>query len=167
MLYKNNNKNQKIAQAWINEKSAKVIDRFSGEHDYLSNFFLSPIPFEGKEYPSVEHAYQAAKTINPEEREKIRLASTPGLSKKMGRLVELRLDWGDIKIDVMRNLVRNKFERNSKLKEYLLNTLPHDLVEGNTWGDKFWGVCDGEGENYLGKILMEIREEFKNLKKGQ
>jgi predicted NAD-dependent protein-ADP-ribosyltransferase YbiA (DUF1768 family) len=57
-------------------------------------------------------------------------------------------------------LVRQKF-REPKLRELLAGTRNAELIEGNYWGDRFWGVYvgDGKGENHLGKILMQVREE--------
>src|SRR5690606_21767015 len=103
--------------------------------------------------------YQAAKTFSIEEREQIRNAFSPAKAKKIGRSVTLREDWENIKIDIMTDLVRQKFNISS-FKEKLLATKDAELIEGNWWGDTFWGVCKGVGKNNLGKILMEIRKEI-------
>jgi hypothetical protein len=87
-------------------------------------------------------------------------APTPGESKKLGRRCPVREDWEEIKLSVMEELVRSKFS-NPKLSQKLLETNDKLLVEGNTWGDTFWGVCNGRGENHLGKILMKVRSELK------
>lgn len=110
-------------------------------------------------YPSVEHAYQAAKTTVPQERAKIARLATPGEAKRAGRRVTLRPDWDAIKLDVMRGLLLQKFTY-PDLGRALLETKPAELIEGNSWHDTFWGVdlTTGRGENHLGKLLMEIRD---------
>lgn len=138
-----------------------MIDKFDGKYAFLSNFWSTRIIFDNESYRTVEHAFQAAKTFNPEEREKIKNANTPGKAKRLGRKVQLRPDWEDIKYTMMQSFVKQKFE-DPKLKNNLLTTGDEELVEGNTWGDKIWGVCDGQGQNLLGKILMQVREEAKN-----
>jgi len=138
----------------------QVVDRFTGEFAFLSNFYDSPITLNGFHYRTVEHAFQAMKTKNSSERERIRRASTPGLAKRLGRQVTLRRGWDEMKIAVMRDLLRLKFSVGTELAEWLCNTGDAELIEGNYWGDTFWGVCEGEGENMLGKLLMEIRDEL-------
>ena len=77
----------------------------------------------------------------------------------MGRSVSLRPDWEDIKDDVMLEGLYRKFT-NDELAEWLLDTGDEELVEGNWWGDRYWGVCNGIGQNKLGKLLMKVREEL-------
>lgn len=139
----------------------ETINSFSGRHRFLSNFWIVPIEFEGINYPSTEHAFQAAKTLNVEERKPV-LTMTAGQAKRHGRSVTLRADWERVKIDVMRSLLRQKFdpEKHPELAAQLVATRPVMLEEGNHWGDRFWGVCEGVGENHLGKLLMEIRSEL-------
>ena len=137
-----------------------VIDRFVGDYWFLSNFYPSPVTFNGVVYPTVEHAYQAAKTLDPAERERIRICETPGQAKRLGRRVKLRSDWESIKIDVMATLVREKF-RDPQLAKKLLDTGDCKLIEGNDWGDRIWGMVNGTGKNYLGRILMAIRADLK------
>lgn len=136
----------------------KPIDSFSGEFDFLSNFSPSVVHFEGMEFNSVEHAYQAAKTLDKDLRLKIRNAKSPAAAKKMGKSVELRADWESIKLDVMFGLLKEKFAI-PEYRQLLLDTSTAELIEGNWWGDQFWGVCRGKGKNHLGKLLMRIREE--------
>ena len=133
------------------------IERFDGEYSFLSNFHPSPVTYADVEYPTVEHAYQAAKTLDFGERVGIRMAATPGKAKRMGRKATLREDWDDVKVRVMRVLLRKKF-RDAELRKKLNATKGKKLVEGNTWGDTFWGVCNGVGENQLGRLLMEVRD---------
>lgn len=139
----------------------KPINRFSGAHDFLSNFYPSPVKLDGEEYPTVEHAFQAAKTNDPQDRKRIREAKTPALAKSLGRRVKLREDWEAVKVEVMTDLVRQKFSaRDWDLVSKLLDTRDAQLVEGNNWGDRFWGVVNGEGRNELGRILMKVRREI-------
>ena len=86
---------------------------------------------------------------------------TPNESKKLGRKVKLREDWEDVKVDIMYEIVKQKFIQNPDLKDKLIATGNAYLEEGNTWGDKVWGTVNGEGFNHLGFILMKIREELK------
>jgi len=136
-----------------------LIGEFRKQFYFLSNFFASEISYGGKAYPTAEHLFQSLKTTDPQLREKIRLAEKPGDAKRLGRALALREDWESIKLDVMREVLRRKFS-NPSLKERLLATGSAELVEGNTWNDTFWGVCDGKGENWLGKLLMELRRQF-------
>jgi ribA/ribD-fused uncharacterized protein len=136
------------------------IDSFRGDFAFLSNFLESPIEFEGDVYPTVEHAFQAAKTCDPEERDKVRVAKTPSSAKKIGRRVKLRSDWEAVKVGIMLDLLRIKFS-DPALRQQLLGTGDAELVEGNTWNDTFWGVSSktGKGKNTLGKLLMQVRDE--------
>jgi len=137
-----------------------MIDSFAGEYRFLSNFWPAPVLMYGELYPSVEHAYQAAKCKRSADRAAFRDASlTPGQAKRLGRTVEVRDDWEAFKITAMNTLVRRKFEFRL-LADRLLATGDQELVEGNKWGDTFWGVCNGRGENHLGKILMATRKEL-------
>jgi len=141
--------------------TTSTIGYFTGEYGYLSNFFESVILFEGIVYPTVEHAFQAQKTFHQAERKKIAAANSPGKAKRMGRSLKLRKDWESIKINIMTELVRLKFQAHADLREKLLVTGDAKLVEGNTWNDRFWGVCGGTGKNWLGRILMQIRTELR------
>lgn len=146
----------------MNQEANKTrIDSFRGDFGFLSNFFESSLWVDGKQYRSVEHAYQAFK-FGPggDGHETVRNAKTPGIAKQLGKAALLPKDWEDTKVDLMRRLVREKF-KNPLLKTLLLATEDAELVEGNWWNDKFWGVCRGTGQNWLGKILMEVRAECK------
>jgi len=137
-----------------------AIQSFTMEYSFLSNFYPCLIEFEGDIYRTLEHAYQAAKTHDPDERIKIREERKTGKAKRMGKRVTIREEWEQIKVKVMRELLKKKFE-NPQLRKLLLDTYPHDLVEGNTWGDTFWGECNGQGKNMLGILLMQIRSELR------
>lgn len=142
----------------FNQKREDIcIDEFRGEYRFLSNFYRAPIVCEGEVFPTVEHAYQCAKTLDAQERAHIMKANTPGVAKKRGRNVTVRPNWDEVKVDIMTYLVCEKFTQHPHLAEKLVATGDKWLVEGNDWGDTFWGVCNSEGENKLGRILMEVR----------
>lgn len=138
------------------------IRQFMGAYRFLSNFYPSVIEYEGITYPTVEHAFQAAKTLDRGERLMIQRAETPGIAKRLGRRVRLRPMWDDCRLQVMEEILRIKFS-DPELLHKLLETQPAKLIEGNTWNDEFWGaivVGDGlVGKNHLGKLLMKIRDE--------
>ena len=134
---------------------------FRGRWTRLSNFAACSIWFEGHIYPSVEHAYQAAKTHDLKEREEIRHLATPNQAKKAGQKVTIREDWETAKIDIMASLLREKFSQEPD-RTILLSTKDLFLVEGNWWKDTFWGQCPlGVGENWLGRLLMSLRSEIR------
>lgn len=138
-----------------------MINKFDGQFAFLSNFFPSLVVGEDKIiYPSVEHYFQAQKTEDLKMRQLIAEAKSPGAAKRMGRRVTLRPDWEEIKDKVMLYGIRQKF-RNPELAALLLATGNEVLVEGNYWGDTYWGVdVNKGGENHLGKILMQVRIEL-------
>lgn len=142
------------------------IDRFEGEFRFLSNFSLDPVFVFGRIWKTAEHAFQAAKTSILHEKVRIANQSSPGKAKRLGRnrsKTTIRADWEAIKIDIMLTIVRKKFSQHAELRAKLLATGDAELIEGNNWGDTFWGVdsVTGEGRNELGKILMQVREEMK------
>jgi ribA/ribD-fused uncharacterized protein len=139
-----------------------MIGSFAGPWRFLSNFHpcLIQAP-DGITYPSVEHAYQAQKTNLRTQKEAIRLARTAGQAKRLGRSLCLLADWDDRRIPIMEALLRQKFA-DPDLAARLDATGKLRLIEGNTWGDRFWGQCPvGQGSNHLGKLLMKIREELR------
>jgi len=142
------------------ERPDKIAE-FGGHHRFLSNFWPSEIEFEGSTYATVEHAYQAAKTLDLEERRRIAGLATPAEAKRAGRALTPRADWEQVKFEVMEGCVRQKFATHAELRELLIDTGDAELEEGNTWGDRVWGVYEGQGENRLGKILMKVREELR------
>ena len=140
-----------------------MITEFDGKYAFLSNFFHSPFTFEGITYPTNEHFFQAMKTLDQEERKKIAEAPTPGKAKRIGRQVQLREDWEEVKMDVMRLGVALKFSEHPDLAKKLIETEDAFLIEGNSWHDNTWGSCfcpkcaPTAGRNLLGQILMECR----------
>ena len=137
-----------------------MIKVFDGEYAFLSNFYERKVEYDGITYGSSEAAFQAQKTLDIEER--LQFATlTPMQSKRKGRKVALRPDWEGVKVLTMYEIVLAKFTQNPDLAEKLIATGDEELVEGNYWHDTFWGVCDGVGTNFLGKILMDVRENIK------
>ena len=135
------------------------IKGFFGEYRFLSNFELGEVVFEGIKYPSSENAYQAAKSLNTDVRKKF-VSIEPSDSKKLGRKIIVRNDWEKVKYNVMYEIVLDKFTRNKNLGDLLINTGDKYLEETNHWKDTIWGVCDGVGKNWLGKILMDVRSQL-------
>lgn len=155
---------------------ASIIDEFRGDYSFLSNFYACNVLYQNKLYPSAEHAFQAAKTLDLDIRDKIAKANSPAQAKRFGRNMLLRHDWEEIKVHVMEEVVESKFG-NRALRKKLLATGNALLIEGNYWGDYFWGACkepakgksmlifDGNkhiwyGQNKLGRILMDLREKL-------
>lgn len=138
---------------------------FKGDYRWLSNFHRCTIPYEGIIYPSVEHAYQAAKTLDINSRQKIQLAPSPGAAKRMGRNVLVRQDWVGVRLGIMLTLLREKF-KHELYATLLRNTGEAPLVEENVWHDNYWGSCTcpkcgNRGGNWLGILLMQVREEIR------
>ena len=143
------------------------IQQFQGQFRWLSNFWFCIVKYDGAEYPTVEHAYQAAKFVDISAKEIIRKAETPGKAKRLGGVTGLpnkfREDWEQVKISIMKDLLKEKF-KNPYLREKLIATRDSVLEEGNYWHDKFWGIYppgSGDGQNILGKLIMKVREEIK------
>jgi ribA/ribD-fused uncharacterized protein len=136
------------------------ITTFQGEHRFLSNFYPAVVVLDGTRYPTVENAFQAAKTETPLERLPF-VVVKPGEAKRLGRKLKLRRGWDLQRVDVMHNLLRQKFGSGA-LRLKLLQTGDRRLVEGNTWHDNYWGscVCCGPGNNWLGRLLETVRDEL-------
>ena len=139
-----------------------TIDSFRGKYYFLSNFFPAEVTYNGLTYQNNEAAFQAQKTYSKEERIEFTTLE-PRDAKRRGRRVRLRKDWEQVKDRIMEEIVRAKSSQNEELKEQLLATGDAQLVEGNRWNDRYWGVDirSGVGENHLGKILMKVRSELK------
>lgn len=136
-----------------------MIAGFHGQHRFLSNFFPSPITYEGITYGTLEHAFQAAKTTEPVLRQLVRDAMHPAEARRLGRRVILRAGWNEMREQVMLDLLRIKFS-NEELAQQLIDTGIEELIEVNHHHDTFWGVCQGEGQNKLGQLLMIVRQEL-------
>jgi len=132
----------------------KTIDDFRDpNYSFLMNSYPGDVNFDGQKYRTLEHAYQAAKTDDQDDRVKIRFAPSARRAKQIGRKITIRPTWDAERINVMRTLVNDKFE-DPELREKLLATKDAQLVSG---GDKFWGKSHGQGDNHLGRLLMELR----------
>ena len=143
-----------------------MITEFDGKYAFLSNFFYAPFVYDGIIYPTNEHFFQAMKTLDQEKRKQIAEAKTPGAAKRMGRQVQLREDWEEVKYTAMCVGVERKFDAHPGLAEKLIATGDAILIEGNSWHDNTWGSCFCPkcaaiaGKNWLGEILMERRKEL-------
>lgn len=144
-----------------------MIDSFTGQYAFLSNFFPSTIVYMGMAWPTVEHLYQGLKAGN-EPATGILDCQTPGQAKKYGRKIQLRPDWEHVKDQVMLYCVRMKFLQPG-FYEQLLATYPQELIEGNQWHDNYWGKCYcgrclslGVHRNMLGRILVQVRNELQS-----
>ena len=137
-----------------------VIDKFKGEYAFLSNFARCNVTYNGRTYRTVEHAFQAAKSLDEKEQKIFLFVSDPAEAKKWGKQVHLRQDWEQVKDNIMKNLLTQKFSH-EPFRLQLLATGNAKLIEGNTWNDTYWGVCNGKGLNILGTLLMEVRDELR------
>ena len=137
-----------------------VINRFNGEYAFLSNFVNCKVIYNENIYPTVEHAFQAAKCLDISIQKSFTTLVTPRDAKKLGKQVPLRPDWEQVKDDIMKDLLTQKFSQ-EPFKSQLLATGNAKLIEGNTWNDTYWGVCNGKGLNMLGILLMEVRDELR------
>jgi len=153
-----------------------MIESFTGRWRFLSNFWPSKIEHQGITYPTLEHYYVSMKVKNDQQidgkyitmidcRELIAKMPDPAKVKQFGKIIKVRKDWDDVKLDVMLWGIREKFKQED-LKQMLLDTGDEELVEGNWWHDNFFGVCtcgpcQGEGQNNLGKIIMKVRDELR------
>lgn len=145
----------------------QAIDSFRGDNEFLSSGFSCNIEFEGAIYPSLEHAFQAAKTDDLTARANIQAAATATDAKNLGKQVVIVPDWDQKRLDVMASLVRQKFTNNLDLKVKLLMTGTKDLVQGGMRRDRFWGTDkNGVGENHLGKILVTVRDAIRASEGG-
>ena len=137
----------------------KVIREFRDAYAFLSNFYRSPIKYKGLIYLNAEAAFQAQKETCEKDKEQY-TRMNPAQAKLVGRNCNLREDWEEIKEQTMYEIVSAKFTQNKNLAKLLLDTGDAYLEEGNWWHDTTWGVCNGVGQNKLGKILMRVREEL-------
>lgn len=135
----------------------RAITRFDNEYRFLSNFAWCQVRLDGLVFPTVEHAYQAAKTEDPDTRLAVSQLQTPGQAKRAGQGLKWRKGWADMRVQVMADLLVQKFSLDPLYRRLLDETGDARIVEGNTWKDKFWGVYQGEGQNMLGELLMKIR----------
>jgi len=130
----------------------------------FSNFLRGyPITLKGKTWPTSEHYYQAQKFVDTEHEDQVRLVKEPGVAADMGRDKKrpLRKDWDEVKNDIMREAIHAKFTQYQTLKDILLASGNAEIIE-HTANDNYWADGgDGSGQNWLGKLLMELREQLK------
>lgn len=134
----------------------------SPQYCWLSNFFLSPMLVDGKEYNTVEHWFQSQKFTDPALQERIRVISTPASARRLGKTRDpsFRSEWDAIKEDVMYKGLKAKFDQNLFLYTELLKTGSLELKEDSSW-DSYWGLGrTGNGKNRMGVLLMKLRTEF-------
>jgi ribA/ribD-fused uncharacterized protein len=164
-----------------------VITEFQGQYRFLSNFYDRPVFYQHPYmqhaiwWPTAEHALQASKTRMPLEIERIRDTGSPRDAKRLGRQATCREDWEQVKKRVMFSVLTAKFAppgymQDDTLARQLVATGHQILVEGNRWGDDYWGAVPSErngpswppplwgehqewtGHNYLGRLLMAVRD---------
>lgn len=142
----------------------KEIYGFFGPYRFLSNFYVCDVHVFGVTWKSSEHAYQAAKTKEPDEVVAILKAETPGKAKTLGKSVTFRTDWMKLRDQLMFEIVRAKFAQNAEIRSLLFATGNKNLVEANDWGDTYWGCEEVTryGKNHLGRILVFVRDELRD-----
>lgn len=141
-----------------------MISSFVGLHHYLSNFHLCPVEWIGTTWISSLHAFQATKATRYVDMVRIRDAKSCAESKRIGDAIPCHPDWDLVSVDVMYDVVLAKFTQHPDLADKLVGTWPHQLVDGNQHGDRFWGTVDGEGTNWLGFVLMRVRHHLRVLR---
>lgn len=137
------------------------INTFHGDHRFLSNFYPALVEYDGILYPTAEHAYQAQKVMSRSLQMRISCLNTPGQAKRYTRKLQIRSDWDSVRVSVMKGILFEKFRNNPECRNLLFKTGSTELIEGNTWGDTFWGVFEGQGRNMLGQLLMNVRAELR------
>jgi len=138
--------------------------RTANAYGCFSNFAFYAIELDGLEWPTSEHYFQAQKFLDSERRERIRHTPSPMIAARLGRdrKARLRTDWEQVKLDIMRKAVRAKFTQHDDIRRVLLDTGYAIIVEHRA-NDRFWGDGGGgTGKNWLGRILMEVREELRS-----
>jgi ribA/ribD-fused uncharacterized protein len=140
-----------------------MIPKFEGEYSCFSNFYPRSVLYNGKRYKTKEHAFQCQKATNQKDFDFIFNAVTPYQAKKRSRTIKIKGNWKESRRWIMHDIVLAFFTEWSDLRKILLDSGDQELIEGNEYHDKYWGVCDGVGENWLGKILMLTRDELKGV----
>lgn len=164
----------KVGSSYNKRKGGQMIISFEGPTAFLSNFHPEPpIPYLDRVWSTSEHAYQADKSIDPADWDLIAACEKPGEAKRKGRIIKMTDDWENVKnprkLQSMLNVLRIKFAI-PKYEEKLLDTGVDILIEGNWWHDNYFGRCScdeckkEEQFNWLGRLLMQVREERGILK---
>lgn len=134
------------------------IQGFTGQWAFLSNLYPSPVEWNNFLFPCVENAFQAAKTDDSEQWRHL-AQLPPDEAAVFGRSLILRPGWDAQRLAVMTALLELKFEIPA-LRRHLLATAPRELVNQNWWGDRYWGRVKDQGENHLGRLLMQLRDRL-------
>ena len=142
------------------DSETKPKGAFRGDKYFLSNMYKCPVEYQGVTYSSSELAFQVQKCADEAERQHLIELDNPFEVKKTAYKVKKREDWKEVKVGIMRDIVFAKFMQNPDLAQKLIATGNEPLFEENSWNDKFWGTVNGEGENHLGRILMEVRRSL-------
>lgn len=141
-----------------------MINQFRGEYNWLSNMYSCDIMFDGHLFKSVENAYMASKNVENRDWFQFCLNNPPNICKKESKNILLRADWEKVKVKIMYGFLEQKFKQ-EPFKTKLLTTKNENIVEGNYWGDSFWGVDLKQnpniGENFLGRSIMDIRKKLR------
>ena len=137
-----------------------ILRGFFGRSAWLGNSYPVGFRIGGMTWKSVDHFVFANRAIKEGDREAVRLAETPVGARNVSKEIRWRPDWKEADAENMEAAVEAKFMQNVDLGRRLLCTRDTELIHENRWGDKLWGICNGEGENLLGKLLMEIREKL-------
>ena len=158
------------AHFYLAKKKIETIDNFNGVFDFLNNEYPCEVYYEGRTYPSVFHASQAARSTKDHERAKIALAESMQELYEIVTEIEDPDDWQSRRLTVMETCLRDKFRRHRDLRERLRKTGNRDLI--NTYADKsasnlFWGIVDGKGQNHLGDLLQTVRLDIHTDKELQ
>lgn len=135
---------------------------YKGKYGFLSNFYMINFEYNGNVWKSSEYAFQAEKTVNKTDFYRVKNADNSATAKFLGRECLCRLDWEEVKDDIMFDVCMAKFENGVGMAKRLLNTGDSILIE-NSKRDYYWGCGEvGSGKNKLGKILMDVREWLKD-----
>lgn len=153
-------------QRYVDQPQTEKIGEFNAAYHFLSNFHPATFVWNHVIWHNSEAAYQGAKTGTRDTLLEFAKMTNPAEAKRAGKMVTLRSDWNEVKVQIMRDIVFAKFNQNPELRDQLLATGNAQLEEGNFWKDTFWGVCppySGIGKNHLGKILMDLRRSFRSI----
>jgi len=141
----------------------KQILFYENEFYVFSNYSSFAIEWKGKIYPTSEHTYHSEKFVDENIKEQIRNTRSAHDSQKLAEANrdKYRKDWSEVRLEIMKDILRAKVKQHSYVKKKLLESGEKELVE-DSWRDSFWGWGPNkDGENHLGKLWMEVREEFK------
>ena len=135
-----------------------MIRQFKGEYAFLNNFYEISVEYRGRIYSNNEAAFQAQKTCDERIKQQFENLD-PIEARNLGKTIPLRKDWEEVKDQIMYEICFAKFSQHPDLMDNIVYTGKRPLEEGNHWNDRYWGTVNGVGENKLGKILMQIRND--------